>query len=418
MKPVAQPSEAAESAHAHRTKTTIGLCFIVALLEGLDLQAPGIAGPGMAATFNLDKAWMGWVFGAGILGLLPGALVGGRLADRIGRKWVLIAAVILFGVFSIATAYAWDAVSLLVARLMTGVGLGAALPNLIALSSEAAGPRHRGLAVSLMYCGVPLGASLAALIGLGGFETGWKTVFYVGGIAPLLVAPLLALWLPESAAFRERQQQLSQGEHTLTPPSLWHGLFKEGAALPTLLLWVAYFFTLMVVYMLINWLPSLIIGQGFAANQANLVMFSLQIGATLGTLALGALMDRLHPLLMTALTYLGILAALIALGAAANFNNMLGAGFIAGFFAVGGQLVLYALAPLFYRTEVRASGVGSAVAVGRLGAMTGPLVAGHMLATGAGAAGVMLASTPGILLAAGAMSYLLLQRRRRDLALS
>lgn len=269
-----------------------------------------------------------------------------------------------------------------------------------------------------MYCGVPLGASLAALIGLGGFETGWKTVFFVGGIAPLLVAPLLAFWLPESAAFRERQQQRAQGENAIAPPSLWQGLFKEGSAVPTLLLWVAYFFTLMVVYMLINWLPSLIIGQGFAANQANLVMFSLQIGATLGTLALGALMDRLHPMLMTVLTYLGILAALMALGAAANFNSMLGAGFIAGFFAVGGQLVLYALAPLFYQTEVRASGVGSAVAVGRLGAMTGPLVAGHMLATGAGAAGVMLASAPGILLAACAMSYLLLQRRRQDLALN
>lgn len=418
MNPVAESLAAAQPAHAIRTKTTIGLCFIVALLEGLDLQAPGIAGPGMAAAFQLDKAWMGWIFGAGILGLLPGALVGGRLADRIGRKWVLIAAVILFGVFSIATAYAWDAISLLVARFMTGVGLGAALPNLIALSSEAAGPRHRGLAVSLMYCGVPLGASLAALIGLGGFETGWKTVFFVGGIAPLLVAPLLAFWLPESAAFRERQQQRAQGENAIAPPSLWQGLFKEGSAVPTLLLWVAYFFTLMVVYMLINWLPSLIIGQGFAANQANLVMFSLQIGATLGTLALGALMDRLHPMLMTVLTYLGILAALMALGAAANFNSMLGAGFIAGFFAVGGQLVLYALAPLFYQTEVRASGVGSAVAVGRLGAMTGPLVAGHMLATGAGAAGVMLASAPGILLAACAMSYLLLQRRRQDLALN
>lgn len=397
---------------SRRTWLTIALCFAVAVLEGIDFQAPGIAARGMAAAFELDKLQMGWVFSAGILGLLPGALVGGWLADRIGRKRVLIASVALFGIFSIATAHAWELNSLIVARLLTGVGLGAALPNLIALCSEAAGERLRGTAVSLMYCGVPLGAALAAMIGIVGYFDDWTVPFYVGGVLPLLVVPLLALWLPESAAFRARQE--STTEEPRVP--VVQGLFHNGAALPTVLLWVAYFFTLMVVYMLISWLPSLLVGQGFSGVQASWVIFSLQIGATVGTLMLGVLMNTLRPLGIAGLIYLGLLAALAALGMAESFASMLVAGFAAGMFATGGQGVLYALAPLFYRTEVRATGVGTAVAVGRLGAMSGPLVAGKMLALGTGTAGVMIASAPGLVVAGIAVFYLFVRSRRSSVA--
>ena len=381
---------------------TIGLCFLVALMEGLDLQAAGIAAQGMAAAFELDKLHMSWVFSAGIFGLLPGAFAGGWLADRIGRKRVLMASVGLFGVFSLATALAWDFNSLLVARCLTGVGLGAALPNLIALTSEVAGPRLRGTAVSLMYCGVPLGAALAALIGIADLAGGWQVVFYVGGVVPLLIVPLLGLYLPESQQFRN-----VQGE---APIGVVQGLFREGAALPTALIWVSYFFTLMVVYILINWLPSLVIGQGFTGRQASWVMLALQIGAAAGTLFLGWVMDRLPAWALSALIYVGILVSLTALGLASHLPGMLAAGFIAGFFATGGQCVLYALAPHFYRPSIRATGVGSAVAIGRLGAMSGPLVAGKMLALGTGTAGVMLASAPGIVIAAVAMFYLSLRR--------
>ena len=381
---------------------TIGLCFLVALMEGLDLQAAGIAAQGMAAAFELDKLQMSWVFSAGIFGLLPGAFAGGWLADRIGRKRVLMASVGLFGVFSLATALAWDFNSLLVARCLTGVGLGAALPNLIALTSEVAGPRLRGTAVSLMYCGVPLGAALAALIGIADLAGGWQVVFYVGGVVPLLIVPLLGLYLPESQQFRN-----VQGE---APIGVVQGLFREGAALPTTLIWVSYFFTLMVVYILINWLPSLVIGQGFTGRQASWVMLALQIGAAAGTLFLGWVMDRLPAWALSALIYVGILVSLTALGLASHLPGMLAAGFIAGFFATGGQCVLYALAPHFYRPSIRATGVGSAVAIGRLGAMSGPLVAGKMLALGTGTAGVMLASAPGIVIAAVAMFYLSVRR--------
>lgn len=384
------------TANSSRLMVTIGLCFMVALMEGLDLQAAGIAAVGMAQAFALDKMQMGWIFSAGILGLLPGALVGGMLADRHGRKRILLSSVLLFGLFSLATAVAWSFPTLLMARLLTGVGLGAALPNLIALTSEAAGPRFRGRAVSLMYCGVPIGA-----LGFSGLAAAWQTIFWIGGVVPLLLIPLLMRWLPESQAF--------QREETSVP---LRTLFAPGHAAATLLLWLGYFFTLLVVYMLINWLPMLLVGQGFSASQAAGVMFSLQIGAACGTLLLGALMDKLTPLRMSLLIYSGILASLLALGSASTLSGMLLAGFVAGLFATGGQSVLYALAPLFYPAAIRVTGVGTAVAVGRLGAMSGPLLAGKMLALGTGTVGVMAASAPGIVLAGVAVFWLMHRQQR------
>ena len=295
-----------------RLMVTVGLCFMVALMEGLDLQAAGIAAVGMAQAFALDKMQMGWIFSAGILGLLPGALAGGMLADRYGRKRILLGSVLLFGLFSIATALAWNYPTLLLARLLTGVGLGAALPNLIALTSEAAGPRFRGRAVSLMYCGVPIGAALAAALGFFGLAAAWQTVFWVGGIVPLLLVPLLLRWLPESPVF----QRSAQGVPL-------RALLAPGNATATLLLWLCYFFTLLVVYMLINWLPMLLVGQGFSASEAAGVMFVLQFGAACGTLLLGALMDKLSPLWMSLLIYSGMLASLLALGTATSLAAML-----------------------------------------------------------------------------------------------
>jgi AAHS family 3-hydroxyphenylpropionic acid transporter len=388
-----------------RLVTTIILCFMVALMEGLDLQAPGIAAQGMMAAFEIDKLHMGWVFSAGILGMLPGAFIGGRLADHLGRKRVLMGSVALFGIFSLVTAVAWDYNSLVVARFLTGAGLGASLPNLIALTSEVAGAKLRGTAVSMMYCGVPLGAACAAMIGVNDFGVGWQLVFYVGGFVPLLIVPLLGFYLPESQAYEK-----ATGEG-FTLPAL---LFKEGRGKPTTLLWVSFFFTLMVTYILINWLPSLLIAQGFTSKEASWVVLSMQIGAAVGTLLLGALMDRLPTWVMSVVIYLGTLSALAALYFSVSLAAMVVAGFIAGMFTTGGQSVLYALAPMFYPALGRVTGVGSAVAIGRLGAMSGPVVVGKMLAMGTGTAGVMLACAPGIVVAAISLCYLSAARKSAE----
>ncbi|CAM2168085.1 membrane hypothetical protein [Paraburkholderia sacchari] len=146
--------------------TTLVLCFAVALLEGLDLQSVGVAAPRMAREFGLSVSQMGLAFSAGTFGLLPGALFGGRLADRIGRKRVLILSAIIFAVLSLAAALVSSFGALVLVRALTGVGLGGALPNLIALSSEAVSPKARNTAVSVMYCGIPFGGLIASLIGI------------------------------------------------------------------------------------------------------------------------------------------------------------------------------------------------------------------------------------------------------------
>lgn len=335
-----------------------------------------------------------------MIGLLPGALFGGWLADRLGRKRVLIAAVLLFGIFSLLTAHAGSYPALLLARLGTGLGLGAALPILIALSAEVADPGLRSTAVSLTYCGVPLGGAIAALIGVLGVAGDWRLVFYLGGIAPILVAGLLAMLLRESPVVRR--------DRACGVASAVAGLFVEGRATATLLIWVSSFFTLAVLYMLLNWLPSLLVSLGYDRVQAGYVQILFNIGGAAGSILAGRLMDRASPLLVVLSTYLGMLVSLAALGLVQRFDLLLLAGAAAGFCAVGGQLVLYALAPRLYPSGIRASGVGATVAVGRLGSMAGPLVAGQVLALGLEGAGVLFAAAPGLLLSAGMALMLML----------
>ncbi|KMW45645.1 3-(3-hydroxy-phenyl)propionate transporter MhpT [Ralstonia insidiosa] len=387
---------------------TLGLCFIVALLEGLDLQSIGVAAPRMAREFGLSVGQMGLAFSAGTFGLLPGAMLGGRLADRIGRKRVLILATALFGVFSIATAHVWDFNSLLMIRVATGIGLGAAMPNLIALCAEAVPTRLRNTAVSVMYCGIPFGGAIAAVVGMfSAGDDGWRHIFYVGGFGPLVVVPLL-LTLQESRRFDSAQRGAIQ-----PPPVSW-ALFGERRAAATLLLWVSYFFTLIVLYFLLNWLPSLMAAQGLSRPQVGVVQILFNIGGGAGALGIGMLMDAARPRWVVSGMYVGIIAALSLLAAAGGMTSMSAGAFMAGLFVIGAQSVLYALAAAYYPTVVRGTGVGAAVAVGRLGSIAGPLLAGQLLAMGQHATTIIGASIPVTIIAALAALLLLKRPRVQD----
>ncbi|PMX28268.1 MULTISPECIES: 3-(3-hydroxy-phenyl)propionate transporter MhpT [unclassified Pseudomonas] len=379
---------------SRRSTLTIALCFIVALIEGFDLQAAGTAAAGLRQSFALDPKMLGWVFSIGIIGLLPGAFFGGWVADRIGRKKILVIAVLLFGLFSLSTAFVESYPNLLLVRFLTGLGLGAALPNLIALCAEAVSERNRGTAISVMYCGVPLGGALAAVVAMFSSEH-WQTTFIIGGLAPLLAVPLMILLLPESTAFRQQRDNTPGAR-----PSTGQALFGEGRARTTLALWLSYFFTLTVMYMLLNWLPSLLLEQGFSKPQAGIVQMLFNIGGALGSLLGGVLLDRCNAVKVVLSVYAGLLAALAGVGLSVGIVPMAIAGFAAGLFVMAAQLVLYASAPPSYPTSVRATGVGAAVAVGRLGSVAGPLAAGQLLAAGAGTAGVLLATSPGVVIAA------------------
>ncbi|HDR9154979.1 TPA: 3-(3-hydroxy-phenyl)propionate transporter MhpT [Burkholderia vietnamiensis] len=376
---------------------TIGLCLAVALLEGLDLQSTGLAAPRMAREFHLAVAQLGWAFGIGALGLLPGAALGGRLADRIGRKRVLMMSVALFGIFSIATTQVWDLQSLLVARFLTGLGLGAAMPNLIALCAEAAPPRQRSTAVGAMYCGMPFGAALAAVIGIvsPGAE-GWRQIFYVGGIGPLLTLPLLALCLKESTQFAAA----SQGASRAPKDGIVRALFSDGRAGTTIALWISYLGTLIVLYFLMNWLPSMVLSRGLTPVQASVVQMMFNLGGGIGAIVIAALSDRIGKRPVVVGMYAGIAIALLALAGATGSVSMAWGGLLAGLFLVGTQSVLYALAGATYPTRVRGTGVGAAVAVGRMGSMIGPLIAGQLLALGQSASLLVISSIPLIVIAA------------------
>ncbi|NNG82932.1 3-(3-hydroxy-phenyl)propionate transporter MhpT [Acinetobacter sp. ANC 5378] len=384
---------------------TVAICFLIAVIEGLDIQAAGIAAAGIRESFGLDSSQLGVFFSAGILGLLPGALVGGRFADRIGRKKVLIWSTAVFAVFTLCTVWVNSFNSLLVVRFLAGAGLGGAMPILITLASEAVSPKNRGRAVGLMYCGMPVGAAILSLVAATEFGANWKNVFYLGGLLPIFVIPLMMLFLPESKEYLKAQNKTA-AELAAAPQGSFKDLFNSNNLLRTLCIWVSYFFTLMVVYIMLSWLPSLFMELGFTRKDGSTAQFYFMVTATIGTVILGMLTDRWKKAYVILLMYGGILAGLLALNGASSLNQMYMAAALAGAFVIGCQGVLYAFGSIVYPTEVRATGVGMASAVGRIGAMLGPVIAGQLLTAGFGAAGVITAAIPCIIISAVCMLIL------------
>lgn len=384
---------------------TVAICFLIAVIEGLDIQAAGIAAAGIREHFGLDSSQLGVFFSAGILGLLPGALVGGRFADRIGRKKVLIWSTAVFAVFTLCTVWVNSFNSLLAVRCLAGAGLGGAMPILITLASEAVSPQNRGRAVGLMYCGMPVGAAILSLIAATEFGANWKNVFYLGGLLPILAIPLMMLFLPESKEYLKAQNKTA-AELAVAPQGSFKDLFNSDNLLRTLCIWVSYFFTLMVVYIMLSWLPSLFMELGFTRKDGSTAQFYFMFTATIGTIILGMLTDRWKKAYVILLMYGGILAGLLALNGASSLNQMYMAAALAGAFVIGCQGVLYAFGSIVYPTEVRGTGVGVASAVGRIGAMLGPVIAGQLLTAGFGAAGVITAAIPCIIISALCMLFL------------
>lgn len=382
---------------------TVLICFIIAVIEGADLQAAGIAASGIKQYFALSPEQLGIFFSAGILGLLPGTIFGGRYADKVGRKKVLIWSVAIFAVFTLMTVWVNSFYSLLAVRFLAGVGMGAALPNLITLASEATTAENRGRAVGLMYCGMPVGALLLSTWSAFDQSGDWKTVFYLGGILPLLAIPLMVYCLPES---KEYLQSVKDKVANKVKEAGFKVIFSSQYIARTLLLWVSYFFTLMVVYIMLSWLPSLFMELGFSRQQGSMAQVFFMIGAFFGTVILGILIDRWNKVLVIGMMYLGILAGLLCLNAATTLTTIYMAAALTGTFTIGGQGVLYAYGSFVYPAHLRGTGVGAASAVGRIGAMLGPTVAGMIIASGAGASGVFTAAIPGIVLAAIIMMLL------------
>lgn len=376
-----------------RPALTIALCFLVAVVEGFDIQAIGVAAPKLAPQFGLSPEQMGWIFAISNIGLVIGASFGGWLADRVGRKPVFIGAVLVFGIFTLFTTLASTFGLLFAVRFCAGLGFGAALPNMMAVASEISSPEKRALTAAAIFCGMPLGGGSSALLTqVLPPDFDWRTLFIVGGVFPLLLAPLLHFFMTET---------LHRGEVRKVRTNAWFALFGEGRAPATLLLWLAFLPTLLILYLILNWLPTLVVAKGMSPAVAPQASLLFNFGSVAGALLFGWLVDRCNARWPLTFAYIGLIASLFALSASTSMGMIVALSGAAGFFLLGANYALYGVAPAYYPATVRGTGSGASVAVGRVGSIAGPLLAGALLGGGMAASGVVaylipVAATAGI----------------------
>jgi AAHS family 4-hydroxybenzoate transporter-like MFS transporter len=411
------------------------LCALIALLDGFDTQAIAYVAPVIAEDWQMSMASFGPIFGAGLAGLTVGAFVLSPAADRFGRKSVILVSMAIFGVFSLITAWAGTMNELLLYRFLTGLGLGGAMPNIIALTSEYAPARLRATLVTVMFCGFPLGSTIGGVLSAPMIAAfGWHSVFILGGIAPLVVLVLLIVMLPESVRYLVARgapaEKIERIMRRLDPAITAGGprayvldeprakgfpvrkLFEDGRARVTLLLWVAFFMNLLVMYFLVNWLPSLLRGAGLPLQIAILSTAILNFGGVVGAITLGRMIDRLNPHLVLGSAYAASAGfiALVALGAS-DLWILMPATFLAGYGVVGTQIGMNALTAGVYPTAIRSTGVGWALGVGRIGSIIGPVAGGLLIGAGWSTEWVVMAAVVPALLASAAVFAL---RRHAD----
>ncbi|HYM19255.1 MAG TPA: MFS transporter [Micropepsaceae bacterium] len=380
----------------------IALSTAVVFVEGLNVQAAGYIAPALEQSFRLTRSDLTVFFTAGTVGLMLGALLVAPLADRIGRRPVLVGCVFLFGLASLLTAIGPSLEALEVFRFLTGLGIGGGMPNAIAITAEYSPENRRSAMVAIMMTGFILGSIAAGLIGAWLVPSyGWQSVFVVGGSVSLLLAPMLFVRLPESLRFlvlqgRERalivrhlqridpalmvaeETRFVVDEHTGSGDSVT-ALFNEGRVRTTLLLWTIYFMSLLNLYLLASWVTTHVHSLGIAVQLSILIGTMFQVGGVFGAM-FGWLVDRMGPSRAIFIAYLiGALAIAAIPLAGADPVALTLAVFASGFGIIGGQNAANALAAMSYPTQIRSTGVGWATGIGRFGSVVGPGVAGILL---------------------------------------
>ncbi len=349
---------------------------------------------------------LGPVFASGFLGQLVGALIAGPLADRVGRKRVLVAGLVEFGIGALVTTQAHRLEFLFVIRLITGFGLGAALPNAIALTTEVSPLARRSMLLVIVFCGITLGAAAAGVVVARLLpHYGWTSVFWVGGLAPLALAPLLAWGLTESpyllaiaggrdaqirAFFAGGRSAAAFGpeahfvlhEERGTGLTVKH-LFSHGRAAATILLWVIVFMNNFEIYVFASWLPSIARASGLTEEASVLTGVALNLGGLAGTLAMGWLLESFSIERMMAVNYAAAAAFIAALSLVAGDRWPMGVcAAAAGFCIVGGQTGANALIAYRHPTYIRSTALAWALGAGRVASIVGPLAAGWIIALG------------------------------------
>jgi MFS transporter, AAHS family, 4-hydroxybenzoate transporter len=385
----------------------VALCGLVLVLDGFDGQTITFLAPSIADSTHIPIHSFGPIFSASLFGLMIAAMTTGPIADRWGRKWPVIFSTLSFSVFSLLTPRASSFHELFLLRFLTGLGLGGAMPNVVALASEYVPKRLLSVVVTVLFTGMPFGGVICGFLSSRLITTwGWQWVFYIGGIVPFAIALLLVTMLPESVQFlavrgkapRRVERILSrmapemhQASLNLGAVSVTHAhtgvpvkyLFTEGRGVGTMLLWFPYFMNLLLIYFIGSWLPAMLKEAGMAGSAAVTVSTFFSVGGVVACLVEGQLMNRCgaRTTLLIEYAVASVFVAALAM-IPRSFALVAPVTFISGFVIIGAQGGLNALAARFYPTSIRSTGVGWALGVGRLGSIVGPLMGGVLLSVG------------------------------------
>ncbi|MES2441532.1 MAG: MFS transporter [Pseudomonadota bacterium] len=367
------------------------LCFAAGMCEGYDLMVAGVAAPRFAPVFGLGPQQIGSVFGAAGIGLLIGAVLGGRMADLVGRRPVLVVSLLVMGVFSIASALVGDLPSLLAMRFLTGLGLGGAMPNILAMVNETSPPGKTAMRVTMLGSALPVGGTVLGFLIVVVPSLSWQTMFWLGGISPLVMAVACQLLLPPFPARPGGEPREAIG--------IGFALAGERRGPPTALLWLTTLCVAISVSIMVNWLPSLMAARAFDGPATGRIVMLMTLGGAASGFALGFLTRRLNADIVHRAAWVGMIASVLLMLAARHSEAAAGAAsFGMGFFLSGGQFLLYGLATDLYPRAVRGTGTGFVVGVARFGAVLGPVLAGALLARSGNADHALLAMLPLLLL--------------------
>lgn len=383
---------------------TLLLCALIIIFDGYDLVVYGVVLPVLMQEWGLTPMQAGALGSYALFGMMIGAIVFGQLADRIGRRLSIAICIVLFSGFTFINGFATNVTEFGICRFIAGLGIGGVMPNVVALMNEYAPKKMRGTLVAIMFSGYSVGGMMAAWLGMQMIpQFGWQSVFYIA-ILPLVLLPVILLLLPESLAFLLRQNKVGAVREIITKiapktttfdmsvkmdtsasepaiadkPSVKQ-LFTADKALPSVLLWCAFFCCLLMVYALTSWLPKLMNNAGFSLGSSLQFLLVLNVGAIAGAIFGGWLGDRSN--LPRVLTYFFIAAAvsITLMGLDVPMVVRYLAIAIAGAATIGSQILLYACAAQYYPLHIRSTGLGWASGIGRNGAIVGPLLGGYLL---------------------------------------
>lgn len=399
---------------------TLVLLILLLICDGYDAQLLGFVVPTLAQEWETPKAAFGVVFTCNLLGLTVGSLLLTPLADRFGVRKTLLSCVLLFAGLTLLSAWANDIYTLAAIRFLCGVGMGGAMPSAMALMADYAPPRMKTFFVTMAAAGFAFGGAVGGFIAASIMQIyGWHSIFIVGGVAPLLLLPFLYLWLPESlsrlfsakhmSAALSRMLERFVPQWTPPAPVLEDGkpqkvtivdLFRYGYLKPTIFIWGSCIASFTLLYFTVSWLPTLLRDVGFSSSTASLTTSAFLASGTLGAVTLSYLADKVRSktwLVGKVMVVCGLATASVGLEHGnATFTVL--AVMVAGFCLIGGSLTLNGVISNFYPPHIRATGVGWALGVGRLGAVSGPLVGAMLVAMQVPFVGVMLlAAIPAIL---------------------